>query len=33
MEKVTDFAIIFKNEKAIIEEWNIGAEHLFGWSR
>jgi PAS domain S-box-containing protein len=33
MEKVTNFAIIFKNAEGIIEEWNIGAERLFGYSR
>jgi len=33
MEKVTDFAIIFKDADAVIQEWNIGAERLFGWSR
>jgi PAS domain S-box-containing protein len=33
MEKVTDFAILFQNKKGIIEEWNVGAENLFGYSR
>jgi len=33
MEKVTDLAIIFNDPKAIIQEWNIGAERLFGWTR
>src|SRR5688572_25412538 len=33
MEKVTDLAIVFKNPEAIIQEWNIGAERLFGWTR
>jgi PAS domain S-box-containing protein len=33
MEKVTNFAIIFKNAEGIIEEWNIGAERLFGYRR
>jgi PAS domain S-box-containing protein len=33
MEKVTDFAIIFKDADGIIEEWSVGAERLFGWSR
>ena len=33
MEKVTNFAIIFKNVEGIIEEWNIGAQRLFGYSR
>jgi PAS domain S-box-containing protein len=33
MEKVTNFAIIFKNVEGIIEEWNIGAERIFGYSR
>ena len=32
LEKVTDFAIIFKNTEGIIEEWNIGAERLFGYT-
>jgi PAS domain S-box-containing protein len=32
-EKVTNFAIIFNNLEGIIEEWNIGAELLFGYSR
>lgn len=31
-EKVTDFAIIFMNAQGIIEEWNIGAERLFGYA-
>jgi PAS domain S-box-containing protein len=33
MGKVTNFAIIFKNTDGIIEEWSVGAENLFGWSR
>ena len=33
MDTVTNFAILFKNVDAIIEEWNIGAEHIFGWTR
>jgi PAS domain S-box-containing protein len=33
MEKVTDFAIIFKDSDGIIREWSIGAERLFGWTR
>ncbi|MFL6374393.1 MAG: PAS domain-containing sensor histidine kinase [Pyrinomonadaceae bacterium] len=33
MERVTDFAIIFKDADGIIEEWSIGAERLFGWTR
>jgi PAS domain S-box-containing protein len=33
MEKVTDFAIIFKDADGIIEEWSVGAARLFGWSR
>src|SRR5436305_15264044 len=33
MEKVTDFAIIFKDADGIIEEWSVAAERLFGWSR
>src|SRR5436190_14729498 len=33
MEKVTNFAIIFKDTNGIIEEWNVGAENLFGWTR
>ena len=33
MDTVTNFAILFKNVDAIIEEWNVGAEHIFGWSR
>ena len=33
MGKVTNFAIIFKNTSGIIEEWNVGAENLFGWKR
>src|SRR4051812_39716925 len=33
MERVTDFAIIFKDANGIIEEWSIGAERLFGWTR
>lgn len=33
LEKVTDFAIIFKNVEGIIEEWNVGAERLFGYTR
>jgi PAS domain S-box-containing protein len=32
LEKVTDFAIIFKNTEGIIEEWNVGAERLFGYT-
>jgi PAS domain S-box-containing protein len=32
LEKVTDFAIIFKNTEGIIQEWNIGAERLFGYT-
>lgn len=32
LEKVTDFAIIFKSTGGIIEEWNVGAERLFGYS-
>jgi len=30
MEKVTNFAILFMDESGIIQEWNIGAEVLFG---
>src|SRR3982751_5937128 len=33
MDKVTNFAIIFKDTNGIIQEWNIGAENLFGWKR
>jgi PAS domain S-box-containing protein len=33
MDKVTNFAIIFKNTSGIIEEWNVGAENIFGWTR
>ncbi|MFL6468036.1 MAG: PAS domain-containing sensor histidine kinase [Pyrinomonadaceae bacterium] len=33
MEKVTNFAIIFKDTNGIIEEWNVGAENIFGWTR
>jgi len=33
MEKVTDFAIIFKDADGIIQEWSVGAERLFGWTR
>ena len=33
LEKVTDFAIIFKNTEGIIQEWNVGAERLFGYTR
>jgi PAS domain S-box-containing protein len=33
MQKVTDFAILFKNVDGIIEEWNVGAERLFGYPR
>jgi PAS domain S-box-containing protein len=32
LEKVPDFAIIFKNTEGIIEEWNVGAERLFGYT-
>jgi len=32
LEKVTDFAIIFKNTEGIIQEWNVGAERLFGYT-
>jgi PAS domain S-box-containing protein len=32
LDKVTDFAIIFKNTEGIIEEWNVGAERLFGYT-
>jgi PAS domain S-box-containing protein len=30
MEKVTNFAILFTDETGIIQEWNVGAEALFG---
>ena len=30
MEKVTNFAILFTDGSGIIQEWNIGAEVLFG---
>ena len=33
MSTVKDFAIIFKDANAIITEWNVGAENLFGWTR
>src|SRR4051794_20234367 len=33
MGKVTNFAIIFKDTEGIIQEWNLGAENLFGWKR
>jgi len=33
MEKVTNFAIVFQDVSGIIQEWNVGAENLFGWSR
>jgi PAS domain S-box-containing protein len=33
LEKVTDFAIVFMNVEGIIEDWNIGAERLFGYQR
>src|SRR4051794_37552131 len=33
MEKVTGYAIFFHNRVGIIEEWNVGAERLFGYSR
>src|SRR3954471_22121627 len=33
MEKVTNFAIFFMDADGIIEEWNIGAENLFGYKR
>src|SRR5687768_16811237 len=33
MDKVTNFAILFKDVNGIIEEWNVGAEHIFGWTR
>jgi PAS domain S-box-containing protein len=33
MEKVTNFAIIFKGPDGIIQDWNVGAENLFGWKR
>jgi PAS domain S-box-containing protein len=33
MGKVTNFAIIFKGTDGIIQEWNVGAENLFGWKR
>ena len=33
MEKVTDFAILFNDPEGIIEEWNVGAENLFGYTR
>ncbi|HVF47580.1 MAG TPA: PAS domain-containing sensor histidine kinase [Pyrinomonadaceae bacterium] len=33
MDKVTDFAIFFADPDGIIEEWNVGAERLFGFSR
>ena len=33
MEEVTGYAIFFHNREGIIEEWNVGAEHLFGYSR
>ncbi|HUR96720.1 MAG TPA: PAS domain-containing sensor histidine kinase [Pyrinomonadaceae bacterium] len=33
MDKVTNFAILFKNVDGIIEEWNVGAEHILGWRR
>lgn len=32
LEKVTNFAIIFKNTEGIIQEWNVGAERLFGYT-
>jgi PAS domain S-box-containing protein len=33
MEKVTDFGIFFVDPEGIIEEWNVGAERLFGIPR
>jgi PAS domain S-box-containing protein len=33
MDKVTNFAILFKDTEGIIEEWNAGAENIFGWTR
>ena len=33
METVTNFAILFKDTNGIIEEWNVGAEQIFGWKR
>jgi PAS domain S-box-containing protein len=31
MEKVTNFAIVFQDANGFIEEWNVGAENIFGW--
>src|SRR3982750_745262 len=33
MDKVTNFAILFKDVNGIIQEWSAGAEHIFGWKR
>lgn len=33
MDKVTNFAILFKDTNGIIQEWNVGAENIFGWKR
>lgn len=33
MDAVTNFAILFKDTNGIIQEWNVGAENIFGWKR
>jgi two-component system, chemotaxis family, CheB/CheR fusion protein len=32
MESITDYAIILTDLEGRIEQWNPGAEHLFGWT-
>jgi PAS domain S-box-containing protein len=32
-DKVTDFAIFFTTPDGVIDEWNVGAERLFGFTR
>src|SRR4051794_29636847 len=33
MDQVTNFAILFKDTNGIIQDWSVGAEHIFGWPR
>jgi two-component system CheB/CheR fusion protein len=33
VESVTDYAIIIQDAEGLIESWNPGAEHIFGYSR